>query len=98
VSEGRGGGGYDGYYGGEGLGRGLGFGLGLGVGVRLNNRFSFRFFIGDNFEAIISKEVGNLLFVHSHRFLVQGAKFVHVHGHRCRDCFNAGVDKFFQKT
>jgi hypothetical protein len=55
---------------GQRFGKGLGFGLGfgLGVGVRLNLGFSFnRFFIGDNFEFIIRKEVVNLLFIHGHR-------------------------------
>jgi hypothetical protein len=62
---------------GRGLVRGLGWGLGLGF--RLNLWFSFRFFLGYNFEYILCKEVVDLFFIHGHRFRVQGegAEFVH---------------------
>jgi hypothetical protein len=69
--------------------------LGFGLGVRVNLWFDFirfgfiRFFIGDNIEAIIRKEVFHLLFIHGHRFsrfgfLIHEAEFVHSADPHCK--------------
>jgi hypothetical protein len=70
----------------EGLGFGFGFGLGLGYGLGVG--FIFRFnFIGNIFQSVISEKAGNFLFVHNHRLLVQGAKFVHADGRQSVNLF-----------